>query len=60
MLRANASVIHLGKINMVNLGSSPTKRPAIAVEYREKRVEMIADEKISGACLLTSYPKKNR
>ena len=54
MLRASATVIHLGKIDMVKVGSSPTTRPMIAVEYRENMVAIITDEKISAACLLTS------
>lgn len=55
MLKANATVIHLGRMEMVKFGSSPTRRPMIAVEYREKIVAKITDEKISAACLLTSY-----
>ena len=35
MLKANATVIHLGNIDMVNDGSSPIRRPRIAVEYKE-------------------------
>jgi len=54
MLRANATVIHLGKIDMVKVGSSPMTRPMIAVEYRENIVAIITDKKISGACLFTS------
>lgn len=54
MLRANAIVIHLGKIDMVKVGSSLIRRPMIAVEYRENIVAIITDEKISAACLLTS------
>lgn len=54
MLRANATVMHLGRIDMVKEDSSPIARPMIAVEYREKIVEIITDENISAACLLTS------
>lgn len=55
MLKANATVIHLGKIDMVKVGSNPMRRPTIAVEYREKVVAIITEEKISAACRLTSY-----
>ena len=54
MLRANATVIHLGRIDIVKLGSSPTRRPTIAVEYNENTVAMMTEVKISAACLLTS------
>lgn len=54
MLRANATVIHLGRIDTVKLGSKPTRRPTRAVEYNEKTVETMTDVKISAACLLTS------
>lgn len=54
MLRANATVIHLGKIDIVKDGSNPTRRPTRAVEYNENIVEIITDVKISAACLLTS------
>lgn len=50
MLRANATVIHLGRIDIVKDGSSPTR----AVEYNENIVERMTDVKISAACLLTS------
>lgn len=54
ILRANATVIHLGIIDIVKVGSNPTSRPIRAVEYNEKNVETITDVKISAACLLTS------
>lgn len=54
MLRANATVIHLGRIDIVKDGSSPTRRPTRAVEYNENIVERMTDVKISAACLLTS------
>lgn len=54
MLSANATVIHLGRIDIVKLDSSPTRRPTIAVEYNENMVEMMTDVKISAACFLTS------
>jgi len=54
MLKASARVIHLGNMDMVNDGSSPTRRPMIAVEYRENVAPMATDVKISGACLFTS------
>ena len=54
MLRANATVIHLGRIDTVKLGSNPTRRPMRAVEYNENMVEAITDVKISAECLLTS------
>lgn len=54
MLRANATVIHLGKMEMVNVGSSPIRRPRMAVEYRENVDAMAIDVKISAACLFTS------
>lgn len=54
MLRASATVIHLGRIDTVKVGSSPTRRPISAVEYNENKVEMVTDVKISAACLLTS------
>lgn len=54
ILRANATVIHLGRIDTVKLGSNPTRRPTTAVEYNENTVETMTDVKISAACLLTS------
>lgn len=54
ILRANATVIHLGRMDTVKFGSNPTRRPTRAVEYREKIVDTITDENISAACLLTS------
>ena len=54
MLRANATVMHLGKIEMVNVGSSPIRRPRMAVEYRENVDAIAIDVKISAACLFTS------
>ena len=54
MLKASARVIHLGNMDMVNDGSSPTRRPMIAVEYRENVAPMATDVKISAACLFTS------
>lgn len=54
MLRANATVIHLGRIDTVKVGSNPTRRPTRAVEYNENNVEIMTDVKISVACLLTS------
>lgn len=54
MLRANATVIHLGRMDTVKVGSNPTRRPMRAVEYNEKIVETMTDVKISAACLLTS------
>lgn len=54
MLKANATVILLGKIDMVKFGCSPMTRPTIAVEYRENTAAIINDEKISAACRLTS------
>jgi hypothetical protein len=37
MLKASANVIHLGNMDVVDVGSSPIKRPRTAVEYRESR-----------------------
>lgn len=54
MLRANATVIHLGRIETVRLGSNPTRRPTRAVEYKENKLDKMIDMKISAACLLTS------
>jgi hypothetical protein len=54
MLRANATVIHRGRIETVKLGSNPTRRPIRAVEYNENTHDMMTDVKISAACLLTS------
>lgn len=53
-LKANATVIHLGNIDMVNIGSSSTTRPRMAVEYNENVDATAIDVKISAACLLTS------
>ena len=54
MLKASATVIHLGNMDMVNDGSSPIRRPMTAVEYRENVDAMATDVKISAACLFTS------
>lgn len=54
MLRANATVIHLGRIEIVKVGSSPARRPIRAVEYNENNVETMTEVKISAACLFTS------
>lgn len=54
MLRAKATVMHLGRIDIVKDDSNPRRRPTRAVEYNEKIVETITDVKISAACLLTS------
>lgn len=54
MLSANATVIHLGRIDTVKYRSSPTSRPTNAVEYNENKAETITAVKISVACLLTS------
>lgn len=54
MLRANATVMHLGRIETVKVGSKPTRRPASAVEYSENSVDRMTDVKISAACLFTS------
>lgn len=55
MLSANATVIHLGRLDTVRYRSSPTSRPTSAVEYNENKAEMITAVKISVACLLTSW-----
>ena len=57
ILRANATVIHLGTIAIVKAGSSPTRRPTTAVEYNENIDETITAENISEACLFTSCLK---
>lgn len=54
MLRASATVMHLGRIDIVKLGSNARSRPMRAVEYKENRVEIMTEVKISAACLLTS------
>lgn len=54
MLRASATVMHLGRIDTVNDGSKPIKRPMKAVEYKEKNVAMMTEVNISAACLFTS------
>lgn len=54
MLSANATVMHLGSIDMVSVGSSPISRPRMAVEYKEKVDAMAIEVKISAACLFTS------
>ena len=54
MLRANATVMHRGRIDTVKLDSNPTRRPIRAVEYNENMQDKITDVKISAACLLTS------
>jgi hypothetical protein len=55
MLRANATVIHLGRMEMVKDGSNWRRRPTRAVEYSENIVEMMTEVKISAACLFTSW-----
>jgi len=55
MLRANATVIHLGRMDTVKDGSSWTRRPTKAVEYSENTVEMMTEVKISAACRFTSW-----
>ncbi|GER45987.1 methylisocitrate lyase, partial [Striga asiatica] len=49
MLRARATVMHLGRIDTVNDGSRPTRRPTKAVEYKENNVDRIteANERIT-------------
>lgn len=59
MLRASATVIHLGRIDMVRVGSKPTSLPRSAVEYKENKVAMLIDVKISAACRLTSCQHRN-
>ena len=54
MLRANATVIHLGRMDTVKDGSKATRRPTRAVEYKENKVEIMTEVKISAACLFTS------
>lgn len=54
MLKASATVMHLGSMEMVSVGSSPTRRPRMAVEYKENVDAMAMDVKISAACLFTS------
>lgn len=54
MLRAKATVMHRGRIEIVKDRSSPTRRPTRAVEYRENTVATMIDVKISAACLFTS------
>jgi hypothetical protein len=54
ILRASATVIHLGTIAIVKEGSSPTRRPTTAVEYNENIDDTITAENISAACLFTS------
>ena len=54
MLRANDTIIHLGRVDTVKLGSNPTRHPMRAIEYNENMVEAITDVKISAACLLTN------
>lgn len=60
MLSANATVIHLGRIETVKFGSNPIKRPIRAVEYNENIVEIMTEVKISAACLLTSCKIQDR
>lgn len=60
MLSANATVIHLGRIETVKFGSNPINRPTRAVEYNENIVEIITEVKISAACLLTSCKIQDR
>ena len=55
MLRARATVMHRGKIDTVKERSSPTRRPARAVEYNEKIVPTMIEVKISAACLFISW-----
>lgn len=54
MLRASATVMHRGRIDMVKSGSNPISRPIKAVEYSEKSVDKMTEVKISAACRLTS------
>lgn len=54
MLRAKATVMDLGRIETIKVGSNRTSRPKIAVEYNEKTVDTMTEVKISEACLLTS------
>ena len=54
MLRASATVMHLGRIDTVKSCSNPRMRPIKAVEYKENIVEIMTDVKISAACLFTS------
>jgi len=54
MLRANATVIHLGRMDTVSDGSKATRRPTRAVEYNENMVEIMTEVKISAACLFIS------
>lgn len=60
MLRARATVIHLGKMDIVRVGSKPTRRPISAVEYKENKVAMVIDVNISAACRLTSCQHKTQ
>lgn len=54
MLTANATVIHLGRMDTVNDCSRASRRPTMAVEYNENMVEIMTEVKISAACLFTS------
>lgn len=54
MLRASATVMHLGRTDIVSDGSKPIRRPMKAVEYRENTVERMTEDNISAACLFTS------
>lgn len=54
MLRASATVMHRGRIDIVKFGSNPISRPIRAVEYSEKSVDIMTEVKISAACRLTS------
>lgn len=59
MLRARATVMHLGRTDIVNDGSSPTRRPMKAVEYNENTVERMTELSISAACLFTNCRQSN-
>lgn len=58
MLRASATVMHLGRTDIVKSGSNPIRRPMRAVEYKENTVERMTEANISAACLLTSCKKQ--
>lgn len=55
MLRASATVMHRGRIDIVKFGSNPISLPMSAVEYSENSVDIMTEVKISAACLLTSW-----
>lgn len=60
MLRANATVIHLGRMETIKDCSNPRRRPTRAVEYNENTVETMTEVKISAACLFTSCKIKDK